>query len=135
MANEFEREPAGAARPAAIIGGLIVLGLGTLMLLDRSGAIDVQVGRLIAPLVLIVLGAAMIFEKGGVFYSERVGEENGEVRVRLRRRGSSSTGVWLIGVGAWMVLSQSHLWGFGYHNSWPLLIILMGLLMVFRGWR
>jgi hypothetical protein len=135
MATNFEQQSGRQIRPAAIVGGLIVLALGTLMLLDRTGAIDVRLGRVIGPIVLIILGATMIFEKGGVYYSEQVRDEDGQPRRRLRRRGSSTSGIWLIGLGVWMMVSQLHLWGLTFHNSWPLLIILMGILMVFRGWR
>ena len=135
MPKDFDQDSNTGMRPAAIVGGSIVLALGILMLLDRTGAIDVHAGRLIAPAVLIILGATMVFDKGGIVYSQPFRDERGDMRMRVRKRGGSTGGLWLIGVGSWMMISQSHLWGLGYHNSWPLLIILMGILMVFRGWR
>jgi hypothetical protein len=34
-----------------------------------------------------------------------------------------------------MLISQMHLFGLTYGTSWPLFIILMGLMLVIRGWR
>ena len=44
-------------------------------------------------------------------------------------------GVWLIGIGAVMLLAQTHAFGLDSHNSWPLFIILSGLIMLIRGVR
>jgi hypothetical protein len=122
-------------RPVAIVGGLMILGLGALMLLDRTGTVTFHAWRSLGPIFLIVLGATMIFEKSGVWYSERHQDDEGRERMRVRRRGSPLTGLWLIGVGGWLMVSQTHAWGLDYHNSWPILVILMGILMVLRGLR
>jgi hypothetical protein len=133
---EMERESRGSFRPAAIVGGVILLVVGTAALLDNTGALDVRLGRLIAPLVLIVLGASMMFDKSAIISSQRLPGEDGEIRMRVTRtRGGSIGGLWLIGIGAWMMVSQLHVWGLTYHTSWPLFIILTGLMTVIRGWR
>ncbi len=132
----MERESRGSFRPGAIVGGLILLVVGTAALLDNTGAMDVRLGRLIAPLVLIVLGASMMFDKSAIIYSPRLPGEDGKTQMRVTRtRGGSIGGLWLIGIGAWMMVSQLHLWGLTYHTSWPLFIILTGLMTVIRGWR
>src|SRR3954471_12583635 len=115
-------------RPGAIAGGVILLALGAAMLLDTTGTIDIHIGRLIAPIVLIAIGMAMMLDKGGVVYGRRERTAAGEVRMRTRRRGSPGAGVWLIGIGSWMIASQTHLFGLDYGNSWPLFIILAGLM-------
>jgi hypothetical protein len=51
------------------------------------------------------------------------------------RRGGMTSGIWLIGLGVWMLVSQIHLWGLDYHNSWPLVVILSGVVMLMRGIR
>src|SRR5258708_27610201 len=122
------------------------------MLLDTTGAVDIRRGRLVAPLVLIVLGATILTDGGALACSARLRDDRDnrdnrdnrddrdkrddrdDVRPRGRRR-SRSGGLWLIGVGAWMLISQLHLWGLGYGNSWPLFIVLSGLMLVIRGWR
>ena len=68
-------------------------------------------------------------------YSVPVKGDDGDVRMTVRERRSSGAGLWLIGIGVWMLISQNHLWGFTFHTSWPLFIIFMGVMMVLRGWR
>jgi hypothetical protein len=36
------------------------------------------------------------------------------------------SGLWLIAIGAWLQLVQLHAFGLSYHNSWPLLLIVVG---------
>jgi hypothetical protein len=55
-------------------------------------------------------------------------------RERGARRGGIA-GFWLIGIGVWMMLVQTHAFGLDEHNSWPFLIILSGIIMLLRGLR
>jgi uncharacterized membrane protein len=121
-------------RPVAVVGGLILLALGAALLLDRSGMVHID-GYLIAPLVLIVMGAAMTFEGTSVasFAPER--DETGDIRRRCRRRRMPGGGLWLIGIGVWMFISQNRIWGLGFDTSWPLFLVFIGLMMVVRGSR
>lgn len=116
-------------RPGPIVAGLLLFGLGAAMLLDTAGIMHVRAGRLVAPFVLIAIGSAMVLTKGGI--GCRVREDD----VRLRRRGGSFGGVWLIGVGCWLLISRTHVFGLDYSTSWPLLIVLAGLMIAIRGVR
>ena len=40
-------------RPGAVAGGIVLLVVGTAMLLDSTGVLSIEPGRLIAPFVLI----------------------------------------------------------------------------------
>jgi len=120
-------------RPGIIAGGGIILALGATMLLSTSGAVDVPVGRLIGPAVLITLGVLTLTQKGGLVCGYRPRAADGRRRPHRARGGAS--GVWLIGLGAWMLISQMHLWGFTFATSWPLVIILSGIMMLIRGIR
>lgn len=122
-------------RPVAIVGGLILLGLGVALLLDRSGMVHVDAGHLLAPLILIVMGAAMTFEHSSLACTVPERDGNGDTRLRYRRRRMPGGGLWLIGIGVWMFVSQNHIWGLGFDTSWPLFLVFMGLMMVVRGWR
>jgi hypothetical protein len=122
-------------RPVAVVGGLILLALGAALLLDRSGMVHIDAGRLIAPLVLIVMGAAMTFDRTSVASAVPDRDENRDARLRYRRRRMPGGGLWLIGIGVWMFISQNHIWGLGFDTSWPLFLVFMGLMMVVRGWR
>jgi hypothetical protein len=122
-------------RPGIVAAGGVLMALGVAMLLDTTGAIDVRIGPLIGPLALIAIGTSMMFGKGGVVYGRRERAEDGSIRTRVRTRGGSKNGFWMIGIGVWMMVSQMHLFGLNYGNSWPLFIILSGIMMVARGAR
>lgn len=128
-------ETNGGMRPGAIVGGGILLVLGGTMFLDRAGIADIAWGRLIGPLFLILLGTVTLAEKGAFVCGRRETLPDGTHRTNLRRRGNWTGGVWLLGVGCWMLISQLHMFGLDYHNSWPLLIILSGIIMLVRGTR
>lgn len=132
--TERDDQPRGI-RTGAIAAGAIMLIVGALMLLDTTGLMDVPMGRLIAPFVLITLGSLMVVEKGGVVYGYRERTVEGGPRMRVRQRGGATGGLWLIGIGAWMMLAQTHLFGLDYHNSWPLFIIMSGIIVLIRGLR
>ena len=115
-----------SVRFGAIVGGVILLALGTTLLLDHSGVMWFHT----APLVLIIIGVAMLAE--GAAPKRDV---DGEVQSPSCQRSNSTGGLWLIGIGAWMFVSQSHLWGLSFETSWPLFLVLMGFMMVIRGGR
>jgi hypothetical protein len=130
---DMESQDGRGFRPGTIAAGVILLAAGAAMYLDTTGAVDIHVGRLFAPLVLITLGTAML-DRGPMSCGHRASTTVADDSVRRRRRrGSSAGGIWLIGVGAWMLVSQNHILGLTYHNAWPLLVVLGGVIMVTRG--
>jgi len=122
-------------KPEAIAGGVILVIVGGAMLLQTGGWLDVPAGRLIAPLMLIAMGALSLVDEGRIGFV--AGYRGGrEARRRLRHSHRRvSGGIWLMGIGVWMLISQLHLFGLDFHTSWPLLLILSGLLMLIRGVR
>lgn len=121
-------------KPGAVAGGTILLVVGATLLLDRSGIVATPLRQLIGPLVLISLGALIAAEKGGFVSGYRGRDEAGR-RTRVRPRGGPGAGLWMMGIGTWMLVSQIHLWGFDFHTSWPLLVILSGVMLLVRGVR
>jgi hypothetical protein len=134
MATDVDREN-GVIRPGAIVGGALLLTFGGVLLLDHAGVFSVSVGQLIGPFVLITIGALMIVEKGGVVCGSRERTPDDDRPVRARRRGDGTGGLWMMGLGIWMLISQTHLWGLDFHNSWPLVVILSGVIMLVKGIR
>jgi hypothetical protein len=136
---EMEQQPPRRVRSGAVAGGLIVLGVGAAMLLDSTGTFDIRMGRLIGPLVMITIGATMLLNTGGMGSKCRAdGAEARPGRAGRRdtqRRHSGLGGIWLIGIGSWMLVSQTHLFGLNFGNSWPLIVILAGVMIVIRGMR
>jgi Domain of unknown function (DUF5668) len=136
---EMEQESSRQFRFGAVAGGLIVLVVGGAMLLDSTGTFDIRMGRLIGPLVMIVIGATSLLNDG------RIGSRSDTSVVdapssRAGRRGRHRRhrgfgGIWLIGIGSWMLVSQTHLFGLNFGNSWPLVVILAGVMIVIRGMR
>jgi hypothetical protein len=120
-------------RPAAVVAGLTLLGLGVALFLDTTEAVHLHFGRLIGPFVLIAVGASMTLGSSAFVCGDRGRRAGREPGTRLRRRGGATTGIWLFGVGVWMLVSQNGLFGLTFHNSWPLLIIFGGIIMVIRG--
>src|SRR5262245_35835943 len=119
---------ASRMRPGSIAGGLSVRALGAAMLLDRAGAADIRTGHLAAPLILIAIGVAMTFDRAAVV----CGRRDPAVR-HAKRRGDPLSGLWFIGIGAWMMVSELRMFGLTYGTSWPLIIVLSGVMMVLRG--
>jgi len=134
METDRQEEPRGL-RPGVIAAGGIMIAVGALMWVNSSGWLDVPIGRLVGPFVLITLGALIVVEKGGFVYGYRGRGEDGRPRMRARKRGGAMSGLWLIGIGAWMMLVQTHAFGLNYHNAWPILIIMSGIGMLVRGVR
>jgi len=122
-------------RPGAIAAGLLLVGLGVAMFLDTTGVFRVNAGRLVAPFFLIALGSAIVLDRGGFVAEWGCGPGDDGRSRRIRRRGGPFGGLWLIGIGCWMLVSQTHLFGLTYDTSWPLFIILAGVIILIRGWR
>jgi hypothetical protein len=119
-------------RTGTVIAGATVVALGVAMLLDTTELVDINSGRLIGPFVLIAMGTAVLFGGGRCR-----GDEDDAGREKFRRAGRqrSAGGIWLIGLGCWLLISQTGLFGLTFGTSWPLLLILVGALMVIRGGR
>ena len=126
---EMEQAQPPAMRFGPIVGGVLLLVLGGGMLLDTTGIADIRMGRLIAPLVLISIGVTSLLN-GGIATDEE--ERQGRRRCR---RNDPLGGLWLVGIGAWLMASQTHLFGLTFGTSWPLLVILTGVMIVIRGIR
>jgi hypothetical protein len=93
-----------------LFGGLVLIGLGVLFLLDRLEIRDF--GHLIRaywPMIVVLVGVGRLFETGR-FWS----------------------GLWIVGVGVWLQLSNSHFLGLSWASSWPILLMLLGGGMVVR---
>lgn len=134
---EMENRGVRSFRPGAIAAGVILLGLGAAMFLDTTGATDfhLHLGRLIGPLFLISIGTSMLLDRSALVCGVRSSTVDGEMPRRHRRRGGAASGVWLIGIGAWLLAVQSHVFGLTYHNSWPLFLVLSGITVVIRGFK
>lgn len=125
---------AGGPRSDLIAVGAILVVAGATMWFGAARWFDVSLGQLIGPLILITLGTLITLGHGRACGAPGGPDDQRGAR-RLSRRGRHFGGVWLIGIGIWMALAQTHAFGLDYHNAWPLLIILSGVMMLMRGLR
>jgi hypothetical protein len=100
-----------------ILVGVIVLAAGAMLLAQRYFEPHVPLMRSWWPLLLVLMGAIRIV----------TADSNSHCR-----SGRVRSGVWLIMIGAWAFVSDSHLFGFSYATSWPLLVIGSGVMIVWR---
>lgn len=93
----------------ALFGGLVLMCVGTLFLLDRFNVIAFgHVVRYFWPLWIIGLGVWRML--------------NADVW----------RGLWLVIVGMWMQISTIHLFGLRFSKSWPLLLIGVGVYVILK---
>jgi hypothetical protein len=131
---DMDMPPAATSiRYGQIAAGTVLLVVGATWWLDPAGIFNVPARQLIGPFVLIALGTAIAVGKSGVACEYR-GRPDDERR-RRPARGRNTNGLWLIGIGAWLLLVQTHAFGLDSHNSWPILVILTGVIMLIRGLR
>ena len=94
----------------ALFWGILLVGLGTILLLERLHIGDMRyVLRNYWPVFLIAIGASKLFKPGRMW-----------------------SGLWLIGLGGWLLAVTLNLYGLTYESSWPLLLIILGGGMVLR---
>jgi len=122
-----------AWHPAAVVAGGVLLVLGVAML-STPIEVPIEDGRLIVPFGMILIGATSLLGNRTCVDKPAADEATGGRR-RAARRNRSTSGLWMIGIGCWLLVSQTHLFGLGFGTSWPLLLVVMGLLLMIRGWR
>ena len=88
----------------SLLNGLILIGIGTLFLLDRLRVADFgDLLRSYWPMFIVLFGVS-----------------------NLTKRRSIWSGLWLIAVGAWLQVAHLHLFGLTFRTSWPIMLILLG---------
>jgi hypothetical protein len=94
---------------SALFTGSLLIGVGSLFLLDRLDIIEFHfVVSRFWPLIIVFIGASRVM------------------------KGNAWGGSWLIAVGTWLQLVRLHAFGLTYSSSWPLLLIAMGAGMIVR---
>jgi hypothetical protein len=103
-----------AANRARILFGLIVMLVGVMFMADRLDWMGFRLNVPLWPWLLALLGVARIGDGGG----------NGQ---SLNR-----SGMWLLAVGAWGLVTEYRLLGVSYGRTWPLLVIITGVFVIWR---
>jgi hypothetical protein len=92
--------------------GLLLIGMGLLFLADNLYNLDIGPIWRYWPFLLVLLGIQSLFNA-----SDRDG---------------IGGGVWLIFIGLWLYVSLNHVWGLGFSDSWPFLIIAWGVSVIWK---
>lgn len=99
-----------------LVWGMLLIVVGTLILLDRAGLLemDFDVTRIwhYWPWLLVVFGVNNLIPPT-------------TPRLFLN-------GLWKLFFAAWWYVSFEHIWGLGFDDTWPALIVAWGLGMVLR---
>jgi len=95
-----------------MLWGLVLMGFGVLFLLDRTGRFDIHEIWHYWPVIFFIIGLGhLMFPNRGV---DRV------------------DGVIWFGIGFWFMANQNHWWGLNWANSWPLILLAIGVQTVLR---
>lgn len=95
------------------VSGLVLIGVGTIFLFDNFEYIDIGAWVSYWPFIIACVGAGRIIE----------GRSAAEV----------SKGGFMIFVAGWLYACLQHLWGLSFYNSWPTILIALGLRHIIAG--
>lgn len=95
------------------ITGLILIGLGSLFLLERLEYIDASAIQRYWPFIIALVGVGHIIDARDARHAARGG--------------------FLIFVAFWLYASIEHLWGLSFQTSWPMILIALGLTHIIGG--
>jgi hypothetical protein len=95
-----------------VIAGLLFIGLGAILLMDKLNIIYFNWDWRYWPVIFIVVGIAKLSNAVNT-------HEFGEA-------------IWWIFLGCWFFISTNHIWGLHWGNSWPILVIGVGVKMIWK---
>ena len=111
--------------------GLMLMGVGVLFLLDRMGQVDIGDFWHLWPLVFVFIGLShLLFPSRRKVVRIALGDARG--RRSMEGRHDRIDGVIWILIGGWFFANQYHWWDLHYSNSWPIMILLIGVQTVLR---
>ncbi|MCV2370877.1 LiaI-LiaF-like domain-containing protein [Roseateles oligotrophus] len=100
-------------RYQSITAGLILIGLGCLFFADNRGWLELRKLQSYWPAIIGLIGLSQM--------------------IAARNADQMAKGGLLVFLSAWLYASLEHLWGLNFFNSWPLLLIALGLSKVISG--
>jgi hypothetical protein len=95
-----------------IVLGLALVAVGVMLLLEFQGFFEFGDIWQYWPLILVVLGVAKF--------------------VQADRRDDQGTGIWLVLMGAWLLVSLQHYWDLYFRDTWPAIFVVIGLSMLWK---
>ena len=93
--------------------GLILIGIGSVFLLERLGYIESVTLRQYWPGIIGLVGVGQLFA--------------------ARNAAQAVKGAFLVFLACWLYVSIQRLWGLSFQNSWPMVLIAVGLTHIVSG--
>jgi hypothetical protein len=109
-------------------GAIWLIAIGALFMLGHAPVFRLFHGRLMAPFFLIGLGVWMFVRR--MLETGHGLENDGTDYYRWRLANAMHGGMWMVLLGALWLLNSLHL--FYWSHSWPVFLIALGVLMIFR---
>ena len=95
------------------VTGLILIGIGSVFLLERLGYVESVTLRQYWPGIIALVGAGQL--------------------LAARDAAQAAKGAFLVFLACWLYVSIQRLWGFSFQNSWPMILIAVGLTHIVSG--
>lgn len=95
-----------------MVRGLVLVGVGAAFLLDRMDILEVDAWWHYAPLLLVVVGI-----------NRSIGYPSARDFIG---------GLWTAFIGLWLFANFEGTFGLGFANSWPVLVIVSGVMIALR---
>ncbi|MHB0972320.1 MAG: LiaI-LiaF-like domain-containing protein [Thermoanaerobaculia bacterium] len=95
-----------------IIAGIILIAVGIAFTLDSLDMLEIDGVWRFWPLILVAIGLGKLMTPPVP--------------------GKPREGYWMLFIGLWLLAAELHIFGLSYHNSWPILIIGVGISMLLR---
>lgn len=100
-------------RPQTLFTGLMLIGLGLLFLADARGWLELQNLLPYWPAIIGLLGLSQM--------------------IGARNAAQMTKGGFLVFLSIWLYMSIENIWGLNFHNSWPLILIAVGIGKIIGG--
>ena len=92
--------------------GIFLLLIGVVILLDNFNIWDVGPVWRFWPVIVIAIGFGRLLD--------------------AQVTGEYQKAFWMLFIGTWLLVSEIHLFGLNFHNSWPILLIGVGIGMLWK---
>lgn len=107
MGNNNEKYHHARSRGGHWITGLVLIGIGTVFLLERLAYIDIGAWTHYWPFILAAVGVGRM--------------------VDARSAAQLAKGGFMVFLAFWLYACLEHVWGLSFRTGWPLLLIALGL--------
>lgn len=95
-----------------LVIGTVLIFAGAALLLDNQGILDIGPIWRLWPLLIVGFGVAKLY--------------------RAESREEQGSGISMLLLGLWFLVSVLHWWGLTFHDTWPAVFIVFGASMLWK---